>query len=494
MAYKEVRIDAVEELNKLLFEPEYQSDIGRYRQLYLYRGLSNLNYHLETSLQRCCKSKKKEMENIEEHLLNNFAKYAEMEHPGIGQSVWNKMIVGQHHGLPTRLMDWTRSPMIALHFATKEGNIDQLDRHDCVVWRLDVKKLHEHLDAPYNYGSVFSVETLEKAIESRIQQSGLTPLEQYDKDMEENKGMVILEPPTIDQRIQNQYSFFSVVPSYVDRVEEILENCVDGAVVKYIIDRNLRWRIRDMLDEGNVNERIIMPGLDGIAQWMARHYHVREMFHLDISLRNITGVTSDVIVCPTDGAREPVGSLEESIFNAAGSEQLIKACQENKARYEKAGDIIVTDSFELWDKSGIKCVFHALGGYWNPADPKGSRQMLIKLYDDLLELVLKNRCSSVSFPLLCSGQKGFSPSNAWGCALAACERFKKRHSEKPTPMTVTFCVTTDKTYQKGLGFRAELEKVFAKGTSALENWFAEKDAMEAQAFPQGNFNRQVRRG
>ena len=49
---KAVRIGTIEELNKLLFEPEYQADIGRYRQLYVYRGLSNDAYRLESSLQR----------------------------------------------------------------------------------------------------------------------------------------------------------------------------------------------------------------------------------------------------------------------------------------------------------------------------------------------------------------------------------------------------------------------------------------------------------
>lgn len=45
--------------------------------------------------------------------------------------------------------------------------------------------------------------------------------------------------------------------------------------VKYIISTDLKWRIRDMLDQMNINERILFPGLDGITSWMKRHYYVR---------------------------------------------------------------------------------------------------------------------------------------------------------------------------------------------------------------------------
>lgn len=45
--------------------------------------------------------------------------------------------------------------------------------------------------------------------------------------------------------------------------------------VKYIIDKSLRWDLRDVLDQLNMNERMIYPGLDGIAKWLARHYYVR---------------------------------------------------------------------------------------------------------------------------------------------------------------------------------------------------------------------------
>lgn len=45
--------------------------------------------------------------------------------------------------------------------------------------------------------------------------------------------------------------------------------------VKYVIDKNLRWRVRDMLDQLNMSERIVYPGLEGLSKWIARHYYVK---------------------------------------------------------------------------------------------------------------------------------------------------------------------------------------------------------------------------
>ena len=57
-------------------------------------------------------------------------------------------------------------------------------------------------------------------------------------------------------------------------VETFRDRQTDNTV-KYIIDRSLRWRVRDMLDSLNISERLLYPGLDGLSKWIARHYYVK---------------------------------------------------------------------------------------------------------------------------------------------------------------------------------------------------------------------------
>ena len=87
--------------------------------------------------------------------------------------------------------------------------------------------------------------------------------------------MVVMEPPSINQRIVNQYSFFSVVPMAIDDIEDFLNRKTENTI-KYIINKDLRWRIRDMLDQLNMSERIVYPGLPGLCKWISRHYYVRD--------------------------------------------------------------------------------------------------------------------------------------------------------------------------------------------------------------------------
>ena len=264
---QEVRIDTLEELMPLLSEQDYRPELGRNRSSYLYRGVPDSSYRMVTSLSRCCKQLQK---TLEPAILNNFAKYAVREDPTIQESVWHLMITGQHNGLPTRLLDWTHSSLVALHFAMTEENLAEMDEHDCAVWRIDMNEQINHLPEKYRLAvgreqtTLFSVEMLSRQAGS---------LDQYDEDMGDH-SMVIIEPPSTNNRIIMQYSFFSVTPMGMKDIEQFLNDHTKNTV-KYVIDRRLRWRVRDMLDSLNISERLLYPGLDGLSKWIARHYYVK---------------------------------------------------------------------------------------------------------------------------------------------------------------------------------------------------------------------------
>ena len=261
------KVSEIERILEIIAEQKLDSRIDRFRSSFLYRGLPNSSYELITGLQRNCKNKKVD---VEKSMLRNFAKYAVIDDLQLGESVWRQLIIGQHHGLPTRLLDWTYSPLIGLHFATSGEDLTNMDQHDCVLWKIDIEELNSLLPQEYSSKLVaedaffFTVEMLDSVAKDLIK---------YDKDMKKN-SMVLFEPPSIDQRIISQYSYFSIVPSEIDNIEKFLEDKTSNTV-KYVIDKNLRWRIRDLLDQMNINERVVYPGLDGLTAWLKRHYYVK---------------------------------------------------------------------------------------------------------------------------------------------------------------------------------------------------------------------------
>lgn len=56
-------------------------------------------------------------------------------------------------------------------------------------------------------------------------------------------------------------------------IEEFLDKYTENTV-KYVIDKRIKWDVRDFLDQMNMNERTMMPGLDGLSTWLKRHYFV----------------------------------------------------------------------------------------------------------------------------------------------------------------------------------------------------------------------------
>src|SRR5215212_8078272 len=122
----DVRVSSWGELTDVLYAGSWQEPIGRYRSDFAFRGVELPEAELLTGLMRLGGA----YAQMEGHLLRNFRKYAYRDAVPF-DSPWNWLALGQHHGLPTRLLDWTFSPFVALHFATEHP-----DRfgEDGVVW------------------------------------------------------------------------------------------------------------------------------------------------------------------------------------------------------------------------------------------------------------------------------------------------------------------------------------------------------------------------
>lgn len=214
MPITEIKVDSIQNIKQLIIETQKDDTIGRYRSPALFRGLPNSTYTLQTSLYRNCKEKSIELETS---ILRNFYKYAlpTANH----DSCWERMVAGQHHGLPTRLMDWSYSPLIALHFATSGEDFTVMEAHDAVVWKIDIDELNELLPENYKelldneHAKLFTTEMLEKVAKNT---------NEYDEAMR-SASMVLLEPFSSDQRIINQYSYFSILPKEIVNLEDFLK-------------------------------------------------------------------------------------------------------------------------------------------------------------------------------------------------------------------------------------------------------------------------------
>lgn len=111
-ANKDQEIGSVGALIDFLTSKYFKEPRGRW----VFRGHSDASYRLEPTVNRG-KTTSRTRAVYEESLITAFRREAEprMERPSAND--WEFLAFAQHHGLPTRLLDFTHNPLVALYFA-----------------------------------------------------------------------------------------------------------------------------------------------------------------------------------------------------------------------------------------------------------------------------------------------------------------------------------------------------------------------------------------
>lgn len=252
---------------------------------FIYRGMENKEYDLrpsifrETQNDRVINKRYTEYSSelnilrqfiqeasvfLKEPIVNNYGKWAE---------------IAQHYGAPTRFLDWTSNPLVALYFAC-----DSNSSADAVVWLCHVEnfyKVESNKNSDLVPNNRSNMEIINDLITHDGQKENKTILPQYP---------VMYLPYYRDARMTAQCSYFMVWGTNHNSLEEMIteENymkcskCPKGmsytvyseekCVFKVYINHSDKQNIMRELDMMGINTKTLFPGLDGIGKYIERRY------------------------------------------------------------------------------------------------------------------------------------------------------------------------------------------------------------------------------
>eukprot|EP01086_Lenisia_limosa_P006363 TRINITY_DN25138_c0_g1_i1.p1 TRINITY_DN25138_c0_g1~~TRINITY_DN25138_c0_g1_i1.p1 ORF type:complete len:340 (+),score=60.60 TRINITY_DN25138_c0_g1_i1:173-1192(+) len=263
-----LRVTSWGQLSSLLLNQEKDNTV-------VFRGHANSDWDIKSSLSRTASGTgskaEKHIKESELPILRSFIRYAHTANPEGGLFGWLALM--QHHACPTRLVDFTRSPFVALHFLTVDDSMSDVD--GC-VWMIDSSQVAS--SAPYSIrtsldkkqGDLFSIKQIEDAVKTATNNTDGPVLLSDITTLQDRHGEFLLffEPPSLDSRIMNQVGVFAL-PSDPSKPLNDSLSFMTG-VTKIIVPAALKKEIRQKLDQININERSMFPGLDGLASFLTR--------------------------------------------------------------------------------------------------------------------------------------------------------------------------------------------------------------------------------
>lgn len=267
-----------------LEEDKYRAGTGR-GLCHLFRGHSEASYPLLTTLDRLEPSGKR---RAEDYLLREFRRRMHQYLPpeGIPVSELVTLALMQHYGVPTRLLDVTRSPYVALYFAVRAAKNDS----DAAVWVFNTTNIRgvslkrvfsQDPDLAEEIGNLTNPceqFTRRDRFEKWLMPDPPPPGLQDDSQLRHHAIVIDIEPFRMNARQSAQQGLFLISGSptmtfeqtLVDLLQEIQSGITEPSVYepsvcKIVIPGALRRPLMRHLEKMNITAASLFEGIEGLA-------------------------------------------------------------------------------------------------------------------------------------------------------------------------------------------------------------------------------------
>lgn len=253
---------------KITTVPQYLKAVAKYSRGTLFRGVPDKSYELLPGIGRVKelagdkKTKQRTALRRERKLLRNFNRSAALYIPQ--QMDFTSMaILAQHHGVPTRFLDWSYNRLVALYFAVR--NLDE--SVDAKIYITKIKRNTSQSVIQYDKYVMYEDRDLTDEFRDVEGDDIKGKFYEYQKFIMKKEGIrksiFSFLPTYINSRMSSQASVFTFHPDPFTPMTE-----ADGLVGELLIPRDSKRDIKRGLEHCGVHEFSIFPGLDGLGEWV----------------------------------------------------------------------------------------------------------------------------------------------------------------------------------------------------------------------------------